>query len=142
MSNLKEKVIKELQSNNQNEMANWLLQNKSSEMTKMLENVFKDERYFVVCTTCNKVFLNLPFKEFYEKHDFPDQDKWFFEAGIHFAENPSHKVYAYSGKKARYTNSMDISGSLAVGCQRGNVTMKQLREAYIVERERVKGKPI
>jgi hypothetical protein len=142
LNNLKEKIVKDLQSNGQSEMANWLLQNKSPEMNKLIDNVFKDENFFVVCTTCNKVFLNLPFKEFYEKHDFPDPDKWFFEAGIHFAENVNHMIYAYSGKKARYVNSMNISSSLAVGCQRGNVSMAQLKEAYIQELKRVKNKPI
>jgi hypothetical protein len=142
MTDLKQQMIKDLKLNGKTEMANYLTQVHTPEIDTIIDDVFKGQRYFVVCTTYNHIFLSLPFKEFYEKHSFPDPDKWFFKAGIHFAENPTHKVYAYSGKPTAYANSMDISGSLAVGCQQNNVSMRQLKDAYKIELKKAENKPI
>jgi hypothetical protein len=108
----KDKLITDLKRANQNEMAAFILSNKQPEMEKLIEQAMEGKHYLVFCKTCGKVFVNMPFKDYYKAHTFPEWDIWFCDATLHWAETEGkHSIYCFSDEK-----NYDISGSNSSAC--------------------------
>lgn len=120
MSQTKNKFIKDLRLSGQDGLADFVLNTKDPEVTKLLKQQMKGKRYLAICKTCNKVFVNMPFIDYYEAHTFPEWDVWFCDAVLHWATHKGlHYIYVF-GPTANY----DLSGSLAFDCQ--NETWEQI----------------
>ncbi len=117
----KDKFIADLKRVGQSEMAAWALNVKDTDLEKQLEQVWKGKRYFAICKTCNKIYVDLPFKEYYKSHTFPEWDIWFCDAVLHWAETDGkHSIYCF-GDDRKY----DLSSSLAFDCR--NETWPQIK---------------
>lgn len=110
---IKVKFISDLKQANQTGMADFIVNNKTPEMEKYIEHAMEGKHYFVFCKTCGKVYVDMPFKQYYKIHTYPEWDIWFCDAVLHWAETEGeHSIYCFSDER-RY----DISGNLSFDCR-------------------------
>ena len=130
---LKLKLAKDLRFAGQAEMADFIMQSQSAEMENLIETALEGKHYLVFCKSCGKVFVDLPFREFYKKHTHPEWDLWFCDAVIHWAENPAHSIYCFSDQR-----NYDISSSLAVDCRGSDLA--NVKRDVVVHRKTLEAK--
>lgn len=111
--NTKEKFASDLKRANQNGMADFILNNKDPNMEKLIDEALSNKQYLVFCKTCGKVYVDMPFKQYYKIHTHPEWDIWFCDAVLHWAETEGkHSIYCFSDAQ-----NYDISGSLSFDCR-------------------------
>ena len=120
MMSLLEKFAKDLRLSGQDGLADFVLKNDNPEIKKLFEQQMAGKRYLALCKTCSKVFVDMPFNEYYKAHTFPEWDVWFCDAVLHWATHKGlHYIYVF-GPTANY----DLSGNLAFDCR--NETWEQI----------------
>jgi hypothetical protein len=116
----KEKLVTDLKIVNQNEMATFIETNKDPTFDYLLNKAFEGKQYIVFCKTCHRVFVDMPFNEYYKYHTYPEWDLWFCDATLHWAETEGkHSIYCFSSER-----NYDISASNAYACRKE--TWKQI----------------
>ena len=116
----KEKLIADLRLAKQNDMALFIETNKDLTLGYYIDKALEGKRYIVFCKTCNRLFVDMPFQEYYKHHTFPGWDIWFCDATLHWAETEgTHAIYCFSNEK-----NYDISGSNNYACR--NESWKQI----------------
>jgi hypothetical protein len=139
---VKEQLVNDLNRANQHEMAEFILNNKEPEMEKLIDHAMESKHYLVFCKTCGKVYVDMPFKDYYKVHTYPEWDIWFCDATLHWAETKGeHKIYCFSDEK-----NYDISSSNSYACRKEswrkiNKDMKDvvsMREGFLKNKKKNK----
>lgn len=105
---------------------------------KQLLAELKGKYVLTLCVSCGKVFVNMPFPDFLKVHSFPEPDRWFFEVGVHYTQNPTHKILGYSTDNPAY----NFSTQFKEACLRYRCSLAQLEEAYKKKVKETGNKPI
>ena len=110
----KENLIADLRLANQTEMAVFIESNTDPTLNYLIDKALEGKRYIVFCKTCNRIFVDMPFQDYYKAHTYPEWDIWFCDATLHRAETEGkHSIYCFSSER-----NYDISGSNSTACRK------------------------
>jgi hypothetical protein len=119
-----------------------LLKNPPKSMLDLLATL----RYLVKCETCGKVFIDLNYREFLNKHDFYNPDRWFLDVVLHFYETETkHNIICTypMPPELKVLGRYDLTKDLLMRCRQAHFyDWKQGYAENLKLRNKVKDKPI
>lgn len=98
------------------------------EQSKKIDAILQGYHVLTLCTTCGKVFVDLPMNKFlvlpkYNVDGFVSA-RWYFEAQLHICQNRKHQVVGYGSGVPSYNFSL----ATIVNCKKFGCSLDVLGE--------------